>query len=59
MDYLNQYSIKLSGLKDGIFHYEFSIDGRFFEYFNYDDINNCDLKVNLELKKIIILILLK
>lgn len=51
MDYLDEFVIPYYGLKPGIHHYEFDVDDKFFEAFEYSEIEKGRLKVTLELDK--------
>ena len=48
---LKMYTIPFVGLKIGKHHFEYEIDNTFFEYFEFDDFNNAQLKVALTLDK--------
>ena len=39
------------GLKQGKHQFEYDIDNKFFEHFEYDDFNSANVKVDLELEK--------
>ena len=49
MDYLKHFVIPFRGLKPGIHQYNYQVDKRFFERFEYAEINNGDVKVDVEL----------
>ena len=48
---LKEFTIPFVGLKEGKHHFDFNIDNKFFEYFEYDDFNSSNLKVNVEFVK--------
>jgi len=48
---LKQYSIPFTGLKLGKHQFDFDIDGRFFEEFEYSLVKNGQLKIDLLLDK--------
>lgn len=48
---LKAYTIPFVGLKLGKHQFEYEIDNKFFEHFEYDDFNSADLKVDLLLEK--------
>ena len=48
---LKEFTIPFVGLKLGKHRFEYSIDNRFFEHFEYDEFNSADLKVELLLEK--------
>jgi len=48
---LKMYTIPFVGLKIGKHHFEYEIDNTFFEYFEFDDFNDAQLKVALILEK--------
>jgi uncharacterized metal-binding protein YceD (DUF177 family) len=51
MNELKEYLIQFSGLKLGKHQFEFQINNTFFEYFDYQEFNNSEIKVNLVLEK--------
>jgi uncharacterized metal-binding protein YceD (DUF177 family) len=51
MKLTNEYLIPFIGLKIGKHPFEFQIDNKFFESFDYHEFDNCDIKVNLVLEK--------
>jgi uncharacterized metal-binding protein YceD (DUF177 family) len=51
MNPLNKYNIKFIGLKDGIHNFDFRIDNKFFDIFNYTEFNNCNIKSIVQLDK--------
>ncbi|MFI1770694.1 YceD family protein [Thalassobellus citreus] len=48
---LKEFTIPFVGLKVGKHQFEYEIKETFFEYFEYEDFNNVDVKVNLVLEK--------
>lgn len=48
---LKAFTIPFVGLKVGKHHFDYDIDNKFFEYFEYEDFNRSDLKVNVILEK--------
>ncbi len=48
---MNEFVIPFSGLKNGIYSYEFEINKQFFEHFEYSEISKCNIKVYVELDK--------
>ena len=48
---LKEFTIPFVGLKVGKHRFEFEIDNRFFEHFEYDEFNSADVKVDLLLEK--------
>lgn len=51
MDYFKQFVIQLGGLKANQHHFDFEIDDKFFEHFEYSEIKNGTIAVHLELVK--------
>jgi uncharacterized metal-binding protein YceD (DUF177 family) len=51
MKRLNEFLIAFIGLKLGKHQFEYQINKTFFDHFEYDDFENCDIKVNLVLEK--------
>ena len=51
MNYLNQFVIQFSGFEEGIHNFEFIIDKEFFKEFEYSEITEGKVKVNLELDR--------
>ncbi len=51
MNTLKSYDIKFSGLKNGTHLYNFHLDRRFFEHFDNDDFDQCDIDITVELNK--------
>lgn len=48
---LKEYNIQFVGLKQGKHQFNYSIDNKFFEVFNYDEFNSSSLKVSLTFVK--------
>jgi len=48
---LKEFTIPFVGLKEGKHLFEYEIDNAFFEYFEYEDFNSSNLKVNVVLEK--------
>lgn len=48
---LKAFTIPFVGLKVGKHHFDYNIDNKFFEYFEYEDFNRSDLKVDVILEK--------
>lgn len=48
---LKEYNIQFVGLKLGKHHFEYQIDNKFFEYFEYDDFNDISVGVSLDFEK--------
>ncbi len=48
---LKEFTIPFVGLKLGKHRFEYSIDNKFFEHFEYDEFNSADVKVDLLLEK--------
>ncbi len=44
---LKEFNIPFVGLKEGKHEFNYSIDNKFFEAFNYDEYNNTSIKVSL------------
>ncbi|MBR9923215.1 MAG: DUF177 domain-containing protein [Bacteroidetes bacterium] len=51
MDPLISYSLPISGLRDGLHHFDFQIDDKFFEAYDASAIKHGDLKVDLTFDK--------
>jgi len=56
---LKQFSIPFTGLKLGVHHFDYELDDRFFNAFEYSLIKSGNLKVDLELEKQETMLLLK
>ncbi|MFD2822573.1 YceD family protein [Lacinutrix iliipiscaria] len=48
---LKAFTIPFVGLKEGKHHFEYDIEQSFFEYFEYEEFNDSNIKVNLVLNK--------
>ncbi|MBI6116167.1 YceD family protein [Salegentibacter maritimus] len=48
---LAAYTIPFVGLKLGKHQFEYDIDNKFFEHFEYDDLNSANVKIDLFLEK--------
>ncbi|MBU3011545.1 DUF177 domain-containing protein [Polaribacter vadi] len=48
---LKQFNIQFVGLKEGKHKFDYSIDNKFFEAFNYDDFTSSSIKVSLDFVK--------
>ena len=48
---LKEFNIQFIGLKLGEHHFEYDIEKKFFEEFEYDEFNDVNLKINLVLNK--------
>lgn len=51
MSYQDRYILEFAGLSDGMHHYEFTVDGRFFHECGYEDIQQCNILVLLDMNK--------
>lgn len=51
MKELREFTIQFQGLKIGKHQFEYSIDNKFFETFNYDEFKSSELKVELDFEK--------
>nr|WP_315189839.1 DUF177 domain-containing protein [uncultured Flavobacterium sp.] len=51
MNKTKEYLIPFIGLKLGKHHFEYQINNKFFEIFDYNEFQNSDIKVNLVLEK--------
>jgi len=51
VDYFKQFVIQFGGLKADQHHFDFEIDDKFFENFEYSEIKNGTISVHLELVK--------
>ncbi|MDN6310354.1 MAG: YceD family protein [Flavobacteriaceae bacterium] len=51
MEEKNTYTIKFVGLKEGKHQFEYQITDQFFDFFEYDDFNKADVKLNIGLNK--------
>lgn len=48
---LKEFTIPFVGLKVGKHHFDYEIKKEFFDYFEYEDFNSCDLKIDLDFVK--------
>lgn len=48
---LNQYVIPFAGMKNGVFHFNYEVDGRFFEHFPDSLVADCQIFVDLTFDK--------
>ncbi len=48
---LKEFTIPFVGLKIGKHHFEYKIEQTFFEHFEYEEFNNVDIQVDVELEK--------
>ncbi|WP_405564067.1 YceD family protein [Polaribacter sp. Asnod6-C07] len=48
---LKQFNIQFVGLKEGKHKFDYSVDNKFFEAFNYDDFTSSSIKVSLDFVK--------
>lgn len=48
---LKEFTIPFVGLKIASHHFDYDIDNTFFEYFEYEDFNNVNIKVKVDLNK--------
>ncbi|PWH83994.1 hypothetical protein DIS18_05455 [Algibacter marinivivus] len=51
MKLLKEFTIPFVGLKIGKHHFDYKVKQTFFEHFEYDDFNDVNVSVNLELEK--------
>jgi uncharacterized metal-binding protein YceD (DUF177 family) len=51
VNYLDQFVIPFSGLKTGIFTYDFDIDDEFFEHFERSEIRQAKVSVDVEMER--------
>jgi len=51
MKYLKQFNIQFVGLKEGKHLFNYTIDNKFFEAFNFDEYENSSIKVSLTFVK--------
>ncbi len=49
MNYLEQYTIPVKGINEGVHNFEFDLNKKFFEHFEILDVKNADVKVKIEL----------
>lgn len=51
MKNLKEYLIPFAGLKMGKHQFDYQLDNAFFEYFNFSEFNNANIKVEVILEK--------
>ena len=51
MQFLNQFVISFTGLKEGEHEYKFELENEFFEHFEYNDFNSCKIDTTVILNK--------
>ncbi len=51
MSYQDRYILEFAGLSDGMHHFEFTVDGNFFREYDYEDIQQCNILVLLDMNK--------
>ena len=51
MQFLNQFVISFTGLKEGEHEYKFELENEFFEHFEYNDFNSCKIGATVILNK--------
>tara|TARA_B100000929_G_scaffold169847_1_gene134543 strand:- start:206 stop:727 length:522 start_codon:yes stop_codon:yes gene_type:complete len=51
MQFLDKYVINFGGLKDGRHDFQFELEKKFFENFDYDEFNNCKITAKIKLIK--------
>ncbi len=51
MKALKEFTIQFVGLKVGKHHFDYQIDKKFFEYFNFEDFNDSNIKAEVVLDK--------
>ncbi|MEC3906202.1 DUF177 domain-containing protein [Tamlana sp. 2201CG12-4] len=51
MKALKEFTIPFVGLKIGTHHFEYNVEPTFFEHFEYEDFNDANIHVDLELEK--------
>ena len=51
MKLLKEFTIPFVGLKIGKHHFDYKVEQTFFEHFEYDDFNDVNVSVNLQLEK--------
>jgi uncharacterized metal-binding protein YceD (DUF177 family) len=51
MKLLKEFTIPFVGLKTGKHHFEYKVEQTFFEHFEYEDFNDVNINVSLELEK--------
>ena len=51
MLFLNQFVINFTGLKEGEHSFQFDLNNKFFEHFDYNDFNSCRLNAEVKVNK--------
>ena len=51
MQFLNQFVISFTGLKEGDHEYKYELEDEFFEHFEYNDFNSCSISATVVLSK--------
>ena len=51
MQFLNQFVISFTGLKEGEHEYKYELEEKFFEHFDYNDFNSCKIDAKVILNK--------
>lgn len=51
MDKLSQYKVPFTGLNEGAHHFEFRLDGAFFEEFGDKELSKADFKIEMDMTK--------
>ena len=51
MQFLNQFVISFTGLKEGEHEYKFELENEFFEHFEFNDFNSCKIGATVILNK--------
>jgi uncharacterized metal-binding protein YceD (DUF177 family) len=51
MLFLNQFVINFTGLKEGEHSFEFELNNKFFEHFDYNDFNSCRITAIVKVNK--------
>jgi hypothetical protein len=51
MKALKEFTIPFVGLKEATHHFEYKIEQSFFEHFEYEDFNNVEVDVKVDLTK--------
>jgi len=51
VNYLDQYILEFAGLDDGTHHFEYSIGVELFREFDFNEINDCNMLVQVEMNK--------
>lgn len=51
MDYFKQFVIQFGGLKPGMHHFSYEIDHSFFDHFDYSEIKNGKVNVEIDMER--------